>query len=39
MAKKSKQITKGKDIWGTFKFEKSTEELMREVDEDFGLDF
>ncbi len=36
---KSKKITKGKGIWGTMKFSKSTEELMREVDEDFGLDF
>lgn len=34
---KPKKITKGKDIWGTMKFSKSTEELMREVDEDFGL--
>ena len=33
-----KQITKGKDIWGTLKFKKSTEELMREVDKEFGLD-
>ena len=39
MEKKSKKIAKGKDIWGTMKFDKSTEELMREVDEDFGLDF
>jgi len=36
---KDKPITKGKDIFGTMKFSKSTEELMREVDEDFGLDF
>ena len=35
----SKPITKGKDIWGTFKFKKSTEQLMREIDKDFGLDF
>ena len=33
-----KPITKGKDIWGTLKFKESTEELMREVDKDFGLD-
>ena len=39
MEKKSKKITKGKDILGTMKFDKSTEELMREVDEDFGLNF
>ncbi|MBI2660621.1 hypothetical protein HYX07_05655 [Candidatus Woesearchaeota archaeon] len=35
---KPRKITTGKDIWNTMKFSKSTEELMREVDEDFGLD-
>ena len=34
----NKPITKGKDIWGTLKFKQSTEELMREVDREFGLD-
>ncbi|MEK6943799.1 MAG: AbrB/MazE/SpoVT family DNA-binding domain-containing protein [Nanoarchaeota archaeon] len=33
-----KPITKGKDIWGTLKFKESTEQLMREVDKEFGLD-
>ena len=35
----NKPITKGKDIWGTFKFKKSTEQLMREVDKDFNVGF
>lgn len=35
----AKPITKGKDIWGTFKFKKSTEQLMREVDKDFNVGF
>lgn len=35
----NKPITKGKDIWGTFKFKESTEKLMRETDKEFGLDF
>ncbi len=30
---KTKRITKVKDILGTFKFSKSTEELMKEIDE------
>ena len=34
----AKPIMKGKDIWGTLKFKESTEELMREVDKEFGLD-
>ncbi len=34
----TKPITKGRDIWGTLKFKESTEELMREVDKEFGLD-
>ena len=34
----TKSITKGKDIWGTLKFKESTEELMREIDKEFGLD-
>ena len=34
-----KPITKGKDIWRTFKFKKSTEQLMREVDKDFNVGF
>ena len=34
-----KPITKGKDIWGTFKFKKSAEQLMREVDRDFNAGF
>jgi antitoxin component of MazEF toxin-antitoxin module len=34
----SKPITKGKDIRGTLKFEESTEELMRQVDREFGLE-
>ena len=33
-----KHITTGRDIWGTLKFKESTEELMREVDKEFGLD-
>ena len=33
-----KPITRGRDIWGTMKFKESTEELMREVDREFGLD-
>ena len=36
---KPNKITTGKDIFGTMKFSKSTEELMREVDEDFDLGF
>ncbi len=32
-----KPITKGKDIWGTLKFKESTQELMRELDKEFGL--
>ena len=35
----AKPITKGKDIWGTMKFKKSTEELMREVDKDLDFGF
>ena len=35
----TKPITKGKDIWGTFKFKKSAEQLMREVDKDFDVGF
>ena len=35
----SKPITTGRDIWGTFKFKKSTEQLMREVDKDFDVGF
>ena len=35
----SKPITTGRDIWGTFKFKKSTEQLMREVDKDFNVGF
>ncbi|MBI2542028.1 hypothetical protein HYV80_04935 [Candidatus Woesearchaeota archaeon] len=35
---RAKPVTKGKDIWGTLKFKESTEELMREVDKEFGLD-
>ena len=34
----AKPVTKGKDIWGTLKFKESTEELMREIDKEFGLD-
>ena len=34
----AKPITKGKDIWGTLNFKESTEELMREIDREFGLD-
>ncbi|MBI3035360.1 hypothetical protein HYY71_03485 [Candidatus Woesearchaeota archaeon] len=34
----AKPTTKGKDIWGTLKFKESTEELMREIDREFGLD-
>lgn len=34
----AKPITKGKDICGTLKFKESTEELMREIDREFGLD-
>ena len=35
----SKPITTGRDIWGTLKFKKSTEQLMREVDKDFNVGF
>lgn len=35
----TKPITKGKDIWGTFKFKKPTEQLMREVDKEFDFGF
>ena len=35
----SKPITTGRDIWGTFKFKKSTEQIMREVDKDFDVGF
>ena len=35
----AKPITKAKDIWGTMKFKKSTEELMREVDKDLEFGF
>ena len=35
----SKPITTGKDIWGTFKSKKSTEQLMREADKDFNVGF
>jgi len=35
----NKPITKGKDIWGTMKFNKSTEELMRDVDKEFDFGF
>jgi len=35
----SKPITTGKDIWGTMKFKKSAEKLMREVDKDFNVGF
>lgn len=38
LIKNQKPITKGKDIWGTMKFSQSTEELMREIDKDFGLE-
>lgn len=34
----AKPVTKGKDIWGTMKFKESTEELMREIDKEFGMD-
>ena len=34
-----KHITTGRDIWGTLKFKKSTEQLMREVDKDFDVGF
>ena len=35
---RNKPITKGKDIWGTLKLNKTVDQLMREVDKDFGLD-
>ncbi|MBI4452452.1 AbrB/MazE/SpoVT family DNA-binding domain-containing protein [Candidatus Woesearchaeota archaeon] len=35
----AKPITRGKDIWGTMKFSKSTEELMREVDKELDFGF
>ena len=34
-----KPITKGKDIWGTFKFKEPTEKLMREIDKEFNVGF
>ena len=33
-----KPITKGRDIWGTLKFKEPADQLMREVDREFGLD-
>ncbi len=35
----TKPITKGKDIWGTFKFKEPTEKLMREIDKEFNVGF
>ena len=35
----TKPITKGRDIWGTMTFKKSTEQLMREVDKEFDFGF
>ena len=35
----AKPITKGKDIFGTMKFDKPTEKLMREVDKEFDFGF
>lgn len=35
----TKPITKGKDIWGTFKFKKPIGQLMREVDKEFDFGF
>ena len=35
----SKPKTTGRDLFGKWKFKKSTEELMREVDKDFDLGF
>lgn len=35
----TKPITRGKDIFGTWKFKKSTDKLMREVDKDFDIGF
>ena len=34
-----KPITRGKDIWGTFKFKESTEKLMRQIDKEFNVGF
>ncbi len=33
------RFTTGKDIWGTMKFKKSTDQLMKEVDEDMDFGF
>ena len=35
----SKPITRGKDIAGKWKFSKSTDKLMREVDKEFDVGF
>jgi len=34
-----KPVTRGKDIAGKWKFSKSTDELMREVDKEFDVGF
>ena len=36
---KSRAITKVKDIFGKWKFEKSTKKLMKELDKEFDLGF
>ncbi len=35
----AKPITMGKDIWGTMKFSKPVDKLMREVDKEFDFGF
>lgn len=35
----TKPITKGKDIFGIMKFNKPTEQLMRDVDKEFDFGF
>ena len=35
----AKPITTGRDIFGKWKFKKSTEKLMREVDKEFDVGF
>ena len=34
-----KKVARGKDIWGTLKFNDSTEKIMREIDRDFNMGY
>lgn len=35
----AKPLTRGRDIFGKFKFKESTDKLMREIDREFNLGF